>query len=342
MTAAEPAPVTAMQPDHERTARRIERRVVRFVEERSLFGGGEPVLLAVSGGPDSLALLHIVSRTRARWGITPVVAYVDHGLRPADQIAAERAFVEAEAGRLGVGFVAGATPAEQSGGRRRSPEDAARRGRYTVLAGLAAAVGAAAVATGHTRTDQAETVLLRLIGGAGLRGLAAMAPVAGWPVPAEAAPRLVRPLLCLSRRETVEYCAALGLAPRSDPENRNPRYLRNRLRTDVLPALVSLNPRIEFVLADLAEEAQAWRAAVEATLPHSAHAVDESGVETWSLEVGLLRSMEQPLRRMTLRAALATARRCRSLPGSSRSVSRRSRDWWWACDVPATGSSSPA
>lgn len=294
-----------MEPDGRRAAARIERRVFRFIDDHGLIAEDTALLLAVSGGPDSLALLHIISKLREQLGVHPTVVYVDHRLRPHDDIAAERAFVEGQSDALGLAFASARTLVEQAGDRRRSPEDAARHGRYTALARIASEVGATVVATGHTRSDQAETVLLRLVGGSGLRGLAAMAPSADWPIPLEGAPRLIRPLLGLSRRETTAYCDSLRLSPRDDPENRNPRYMRNRVRREIVPQLESLNPRIEAVLADLADEVQSWRAASQAAPPQVERQQDQFGRGRLLLDVHHLRSMEPPARRAALRSALS-------------------------------------
>lgn len=289
-----------------RMARRLERRVLRFVAEQRLLPAGETVVLAVSGGADSLALLHIVAGNRRRLAVEVVVAYVDHGLRPAGEVAAERAFVEAQARALDLPFMAVAVPPLVAGWRR-SPEEAARCGRYAALAALAGDVGAGRVATGHTASDQAETVLLRLVRGSGIRGLAAMRPEAAWPVPAEAAPRLVRPLLTVSRAETAAYCRARALAPRADPENLNPRYLRNRIRAELLPLLHALNPQIERVLTALADEAEAWHALVDGEADDGAWLTRDGGAGDLVVDVAPLAAAESGRRHARLRAALRAA-----------------------------------
>jgi tRNA(Ile)-lysidine synthase len=296
--------------DH-RAARRIARRVVRFIEDRRLIPAGGTALLAVSGGPDSLALLHILARTRQQHGAALVAAYIDHGIRPAEEIEADRSFVAEQAMALDVPFVWTRVEPQSSG--RRSPEEAARLGRYMALARLATQTGAAVVATGHTRSDQAETVILRLLRGSGLRGLAAMSPVAPWPVPWQRPPALVRPLLMLDRPEVEEYCDALGLAPRHDPENHNPRYLRNRVRAEILPALRAANAHIERVLARVADEAREWQAIVgEATGTFVAGETGHS--RPLSLDADLLAREDPVARQARLRALLRAALPDRAAP----------------------------
>lgn len=221
------------------------------------------LLVGVSGGPDSLALLHALARIAARGRgaarvprIEVTAAYVDHGLRDAASVAAERAFVTDQATALNLRLLSGAVDTRALARReRRSIEDAARRGRYTVLRDLAHRAAADTVAVGHTTTDQAETVLMRMIRGAGVRGLAAMDWRSMWPLDGFA-PVLVRPLLALRREDTEAYCAALGLVPRRDPANASPRHLRNRIRAELLPLLSIYNPQIVAALGRLAESAR--------------------------------------------------------------------------------------
>ncbi|MGH2587838.1 MAG: tRNA lysidine(34) synthetase TilS [Dehalococcoidia bacterium] len=297
-----------MDAGEQRAARRLERRVLRFIREQDLaeVDSDHRWLLAVSGGADSLTLLHIMARLAGELGLTLVVAYVDHGIRPPEAIAAEQAFVEAQARALGLPFLAGRARPDGPLGDRRSPEDAARRGRYTSLAAVAAWAGAGCVATGHTRSDQAETVLLRLLRGSGMRGLAAMAPDAPWPVAAVHPPRLVRPLLGLDREETAAYCRARCLEPRLDPENSNPRYLRNRVRAEVMPVLRSLNPRIEAVLAQLADELRSLRNEPE-TAVLGAGGADAPAPLQIDLDIEDLRAAQPAVRTARLRGALQAA-----------------------------------
>jgi tRNA(Ile)-lysidine synthase len=294
-----------MQPQDQRFAQTIERRVLRFIRQHSLTSSGDTVVAAVSGGPDSLALLHIAARLQNRLGIEVVAAYIDHGTRPAEVIADEHAFVAAEAGRCGVRFVSARSDLAGRRVRGMAPEDAARRGRYAALARLAADQGATIVATGHTRSDQAETVIMRILRGSGLRGLSAMDASAVWPVASSNRPALIRPLLELSRSETEAYCVALGLAPRRDPENLSDRYLRNRVRSDVMPILTSLNPRVERGLADLADEARAWRTSIEGDVPQLDVQTDDDGRRCVTLAVDCLRHVEEAVRLAVLRSALA-------------------------------------
>jgi tRNA(Ile)-lysidine synthetase-like protein len=198
-----------------------------------------PIVLAVSGGTDSTALCLILAELREEFALVLHVAHFDHRARPR-AAAADAAFVAELANHIGAPVRIGrADVAPKS-------EDDARNARYEFLRRVARELGATAIATGHTRDDQAETVLLHLTRGAGLAGLAGMRPERDG---------IVRPLLTLSRQDTVAVCAAAGITPREDPTNRSLRYARNRIRHRVLPELAKLNPEITSAIARLADTA---------------------------------------------------------------------------------------
>ena len=283
----------------ERTRRRLEDRVRRFMDDEALWLDGGRLLVAVSGGPDSSALLALLSRLTKQRPLQLTAAYFDHGLRGAVAAQAERDAVEALCRSLDVPLVCGAADVRTEAQRtKRSLEDAARRLRYAFLAAAAHDTGCSAAATGHTASDQAETVLLNLVRGAGLAGLAAMSPTAPWPFRTAGAPRLLRPLLCLSRDDTAVYCAAAGIAPVQDESNLSPAYRRNRVRNEVLPLLRGLNPRIEDALVRIADAARDDVAYLEAA---AASAVEG---ESTRIARTAFAAMPPPLRPHVLRFAL--------------------------------------
>jgi len=198
---------------------------------------GTPLVAAVSGGADSVALAMALGRLAHRWPFL-AVAFVDHGLR---DVTAERAAAEEAARRAGVTFVARQVAVDAGTGNLQAR---ARAERYRALLAVATELDRRAlVATGHTRSDQAETVLSRLLRGSGIAGLSALAPRRG---------RVVRPLLEVSRAQT----RTLGLAFQDDPGNATARFQRNRLRT-LLEGLGAEQPALERALARLAESARA-------------------------------------------------------------------------------------
>jgi tRNA(Ile)-lysidine synthase len=284
--------------------RRIEGVVRRYMAANDLWLAEGGLVAGVSGGPDSSALLLILSALAQRKGIPLTAAYFDHQLRGAKAAAAERRAVEALAERCGVPLVRGGADVRtlaRSG--RRSIEEAARVARYGFLAEAAMKSGTSTVAVGHTEDDQAETVLLHLLRGSGLAGLAGMAPRAGWPVDNGDGLSVVRPLLSLSRAETVAYCAAAGIEPLEDESNRSPTYRRNRLRSETLPALRRYNPCLNAALARLAASAREDLDYIETV---AATAVSRDG-ETVRIDRGLVAGWPAGLQSHAVRAGLRAA-----------------------------------
>jgi len=249
-----------------RFGQRLERLVLRFVQEHGLFAGQKRVVLAVSGGPDSVALLFILAHLRAALDLELWVAHFDHGLRRRTEREAERAFVSRLAGELALPFLSGQGDTRAHGRRHHlSLEEAARTLRYDFLADQAEGLGAGAVATGHTASDQAETVLMHIIRGSGLAGIAGMRPRTRWPFAGHPGLVLVRPLLAVSRRHSERYCQEEGVSPCLDATNLLLEPLRNRVRHELLPLLRRYNPRVEQALLRLSGAAAADAAYLDET-----------------------------------------------------------------------------
>jgi len=233
----------------------ILQRVYDLIQEHSLFHPGEMVVVAVSGGPDSVCLLHVLWRLGPKLGITLHVAHLDHCLR-GEESAADARFVADLAARLGLPATVEARDVTAYRRQYRlTMEEAAREVRYRFLQEVARRVGAVAVATGHTADDNVETILLHWLRGAGLAGLRGMAPcttlqATGYSQPGDVAMavRLVRPLLGLSRSDTLSYCREEGLAYREDSSNLDETILRNRLRLHLLPEMEKYNPSLRRTL----------------------------------------------------------------------------------------------
>src|SRR5262245_34195193 len=228
----------------------------------ALVRAGGPVLIAVSGGADSLALLDLTARASRRLRIDPTVVHLDHGWRI--DSTEDAAFVRAQAERLGLPCLV-----ERVDLTDRS-EAGARAARLAFFARAASATGAGDVLLGHSADDQAETVLLHLLRGSGAQGLGGMRPESVVEEEGRSL-RLLRPLLGLSRVDLVGYCRTRGLPFRRDPSNQDPRYLRNRVRHELLPLAESIAPgagraiaRAATILSDqetlLNSEAEAARA----------------------------------------------------------------------------------
>jgi tRNA(Ile)-lysidine synthase len=222
---------------------------------------GATIVVGLSGGADSVALTDALASLRRRRGFRLVAAHLDHGLRPGS--ADDAAFCAALCESLGVPLrVARADVRGRAARERGGLEQAARRERYACLRRVAEEERAVAVAVAHTRDDQAETLLLRLLRGAGATGLAAMRPRSG---------DLLRPLLGVSRAEVLDHLRTRGLSWREDPSNLDPAHRRNRVRHELLPWLEErFNPSVRAALARtaslLADEADHVRAEAEALL----------------------------------------------------------------------------
>ena len=221
--------------------------VLKTVRRERLLASGDRVLVAVSGGPDSMALLSVLWELAPRLELRLEVATIDHGLRAGAQ--AEATLVAERAAALGLPWhrltvdVAGARRER----RGTSLQDAARTVRLQALEALAARLGASRVALGHQQDDQAETVLYRVLRGTGLHGLQGIPYRRGV---------FVRPLLDVSRPQILNYLRRRSIAVAQDPSNQDSRFARARLRHQVLPLLRQENPRVALALVALAADAR--------------------------------------------------------------------------------------
>lgn len=208
-----------------------------FMHRHRMVQAGEKVLVAVSGGPDSVALLDILNRLQEELAIRLHVAHLNHGLRGSDSDEDAR-FVEALCSDLGMPFTGGVEDVRAFVRKQGlSVEEGARILRYRFLEEVAGQIGAVRIATGHTSDDQAETVLFRLLRGSGVRGLGGICPVREG--------RFIRPLLEVRRREIEQYLAERQLAFRCDRSNEDTAFVRNRIRRELLPLLKEqFNPNV--------------------------------------------------------------------------------------------------
>ena len=225
------------------------------------------IVVAVSGGPDSLVLLHALCQTRHAPALA--VFHLDHGLRGAES-AADATYVRACCAAWNI-----PCHTEQADIPREAPDhpnlsEAARVVRYRRLAHYAAACDADVVLVAHTRDDQAETVLMRLLRGSGVRGLAGMARSVPWQAWAAGVnsgrAALVRPLLDIDRSVIDAYVTAMELTPRSDPSNTKQTSFRVRVRTQHLPALRAEQPQLNRILTSTAQHLRDADAFIEAAL----------------------------------------------------------------------------
>ena len=240
----------------------LPERVSGFITENHLMPDGGKMVVAVSGGPDSVCLLHILLGLRDKLGITLHVAHLNHQLR-SDESDADASYVNNLAQKLGLPATVEKRDVKAcQRSKRLSLEEAAREVRYNFLADVAEAVGADAVAVGHTFDDHIETILMHLIRGSGTRGLRGLQPSSHWRS-GKAALKVIRPLLEVSREETATYCRRHKLEPRLDTSNLSLSPLRNRIRQQLIPLLQSYNRQVGDALLRTARIAADDLAALE-------------------------------------------------------------------------------
>mgnify|MGYP001236183814 FL=1 len=276
-------------------------RVAGTIERHAMFSPGQRVGVAVSGGADSVALLYLLLDLRARWDLRLSLLHVNHHLR-GEESEGDARFVRELARSLGLEFrcheadVPGILNAE--GGNL---EQTARHIRREFFVGLIRSGELDRVAVGHTRSDQAETVLFRILRGAGTAGLAGIRPVT--------AEGIVRPLIDVSRAEVLEYLRARQIPWREDSSNQDRRFARNRIRHDLLPALErDWNPALTQVLAGMAEvardEEDYWQEVVSSAARR--HLIARPPEVTF--EAKWLAGLHPALARRVVRAAIEQAR----------------------------------
>jgi len=239
----------------------VSRQVQQTIDRHDLLAPGETVVVGVSGGPDSLCLLHILLRLQERYDISLHVAHLNHGARGNDS-RADAQFVRKIARRWKVPATIEERDVPALARDHKLPfEEAARRVRYAFLARVAHEVGACRIAVGHNADDQSETVLMHFLRGsgpAGLRGMLPVTPITDYRLlepflRSEGADELlgglpeltiIRPLIDVPRFAIEQYCVGQKLQPRFDRSNLDTTYFRNRLRHELLPLLETYNPRV--------------------------------------------------------------------------------------------------
>ena len=294
----------------------LVKRVRQTIERYDLLPRGEPVVVGVSGGPDSLCLLHVLWCLADDYDLMLHVAHLNHRIRGAEADA-DAAFVADLAAEWGLpcAITARDVPA-LAHQHKLAMEEAARQVRYTFLAEVARQVGSRTVAVGHNADDQAETVLMHFLRGAGLAGLRGMlpkTPLSDYRLlegQTGAALSLVRPLLETPRAEIEAYCAEHGLRPRFDRSNLDTTYFRNRLRHELLPYLETYRSNIREVIRRMArvvvDDYALLREVLEETWVKVMRAADDEAI---ILDLAGWRALPLSLQRATVREAVHRLRR---------------------------------
>ena len=274
-------------------------RTHRFITQHQMIQPKETVLVGVSGGADSLALLYALHTLRHQLDCQLHVAHLDHGFR--EDSVSDAVYVAEQADQLGIPISSIRIDVPQlMRDQKLSAEVAARRARYQFYECVSKRIGATKIALGHQRADQAETVLMNLLRGAGVSGLKGILPVRGG--------KFIRPLLAFSREEIEDFVAQLGLQPRCDATNYQLNYLRNRVRLELIPALErAYNTNIQNALSQTAELLQAESDYLDA-LAHDAFQacrIESYTPDTVVLDRCLFQEYHLALRRRILRLAVA-------------------------------------
>ena len=274
-------------------------RIHRFITQHQMIQPKETVLVGVSGGVDSLALLYALHTLRHQLDCQLHVAHLDHSFR--EDSAGDAVYVAEQADQLGLPISSMRVDVPQlMRDEKLSAEVAARQARYQFYECISKRIGATKIALGHHRNDQAETVLMNLLRGAGASGLKGMLPIREG--------KFIRPLLTFSRKEIEDFVAQLGLQPRCDATNYQLNYLRNRVRLELIPSLEhAYNSNIQNALSQTAELLQAESDYLDA-LAHDAFQachVESSTSDTVVLDLRLFREHHLALRRRILRLGVA-------------------------------------
>ncbi len=271
-------------------------RCRKTIRKFEMLSPGDNVVIAVSGGADSMALLLALGEMREEFHISLSVAHLDHGLRAEGE--EEASFVREAAQTVGAPFLQGrANVRALQKEKGLNLQEAAREARYAFLLDAARETGATRIALGHTADDQAESVLMRILRGAGPRGLSGIPPVRD---------RIfIRPLIEIWRSEVESFLQERRRGFLQDPSNVSGRFLRNRIRREVLPVLENYNPRIRHTLAQMAEffrgEERFWQELVQEKF---SPLVQSRQKGTLSLHVPSLSSHPLPLRLQCIRRAI--------------------------------------
>lgn len=229
----------------------LEDRVYDFIRSHNLVPPGSRIVVAVSGGPDSVALLQLLYNLRNALEVSLVVAHLDHNLR-GEESASDALYVAELSQSLGLPFAVGGRDVKKYRQEHKlTLEEAAREVRYQYLADVTAESGANLVAIGHTKNDNVETILMHLIRGTGTMGLKGLAP-ASCRECGEHRVKIIRPLLDISRDEIEAYCRNRGLDTRADSTNLSLSPFRNRVRLELLPLMRDYNRGIDKSLLRLA------------------------------------------------------------------------------------------
>jgi tRNA(Ile)-lysidine synthase len=271
-------------------------KIKRIIEKYFMLSGRERLLVALSGGPDSVCLLHVLNKLKEEFEVDLAALYVDHGLRP-EEVAREKKFCENLCSKFSVSFLTKSIDVKSYAKENKlGMQEAARELRYRVFEETARELDAQKIALGHTADDQAETLIMRLLRGTGPAGLSGIPPVRG---------KFIRPLIEVQRKEIEQYLGEEKIDFIIDSSNLKKDYLRNEIRLSLMPWIKEINPNIADTLSRTAsifrEEERYFDILVAKTLMKLMSRKTNSRIE---LFLSPLAAMEKIVLRRTLRRAI--------------------------------------
>jgi tRNA(Ile)-lysidine synthase len=282
----------------------LQQRVLDFFHQHFHSTGTGPLLVAVSGGPDSVCLFNLLYELKDKLGINLHIVHLDHQLRGEESVRDAR-FVSDLARQYNLpATIEGRNVTEYRLQHHLSLEEAAREVRYTFFAETAKSMQAIAVAVGHTLDDNIETILMHIIRGTGTRGLIGLSPVTDWH-PSRQGLDIIRPLLEISRQETQQYCHDHGIETRTDITNTSLDMLRNRIRLELRPMLEKYNPQINKALLKTSRIAHDEMALLDDITRQQWDIIVKKTGETIVLNKRKLLSQPTAIKRHLLRMAVA-------------------------------------
>lgn len=282
----------------------LKEKVKKTIKKFGMLSFGDKVVVGISGGPDSVALLHILKELTPPFKISLSIAHLNHRFRGRDSDR-DAEYVQELAKRLNLPVIVESrdVPAfiKEEG---LSPEDGARRARYDFFARVAKQIKADKIALGHNADDQAETVLMRLLRGSGREGLGGIPPVRNLEDQSRKI-QIIRPLIETTREEIEKYLKENRIKSRFDASNIEPVYLRNRIRLKLLPLLTKYNPNIKSVLIRTAQLLREEDYYLEGIVNrHLGQVIKRRGKEKITLDIIKLSSLPSPIQRRLLRESL--------------------------------------
>jgi tRNA(Ile)-lysidine synthase len=284
--------------------------VLHTIKRYNMLQPRDGVVVGVSGGIDSTALLHVLWRLREEWHLSLYIAHLNHGIR-GEEAAKDARLVEAMGEKLGIPvFVESLDIPTQARDTGLTEEEAGRIARYQLYESLANQVEAQRIAVGHHGDDQAETVLMNLIRGAGLKGLTGIPPVRG---------RIIRPLIELEKWRLEAYCRSYDLPWREDATNLSTAYRRNYIRLELIPRMKQLNPAIiQNLMRTSAILAEDWKLLEKLSMEAYEQALSEAMPAQITLHLPVLLTLPVALRKRVIDHAYSqVSQREQGLPGVS-------------------------